>query len=119
MVTIRLPWPPSINGYWRSVGNRQILSAKAREFREIAVREIHRQISGAITIDYVVRLEMFLYPPDNRRRDVTNFDKGVLDALTYAKFWSDDSLVKRVEIEMCAPRKPGFVDLYVEQYFTN
>jgi hypothetical protein len=29
-------------------------------------------------------VEILLYPPDNRRRDIDNYTKGLFDALTHA-----------------------------------
>jgi crossover junction endodeoxyribonuclease RusA len=34
MIEITLPWPPSVNTYWRNFDGRMIISAKGREYRE-------------------------------------------------------------------------------------
>jgi len=56
---------------------------------------------------------MELYPPDRRRRDVDNYSKAVLDALTHAHLWRDDSQVKRQAVEVCEPRAGGQVVLTI------
>jgi crossover junction endodeoxyribonuclease RusA len=35
-------------------------------------------------------VEILLYPPDNRRRDIDNYTKGLFDALTHARVWEDE-----------------------------
>ena len=34
MIEITLPWPPSVNTYWRNFDGRMIISARGREYRE-------------------------------------------------------------------------------------
>ncbi len=38
-----------------------------------------------------------LYPPDQRSRDIDNYNKALFDALTGV--WEDDSQVKRMLVE--------------------
>ncbi len=38
MIEITLPWPPSVNTYWRMFKNRMIISKEGREYR-VAVQE--------------------------------------------------------------------------------
>ena len=47
-----------------------------------------------------VVLEMTLFPPDRRKRDIDNTFKSLLDALTHAKVWNDDSQVKKIVARM-------------------
>lgn len=46
-----------------------------------------------------------LVPPDRRKRDIDNYNKALLDALTHSGLWSDDSQIKSLAIEMQAPNK--------------
>ena len=94
-ITLELPFPPSVNTYWRNVG-RTILSENARQFRASSMREIALQIAGLRPrpfITWPVALVVILQPPDRRKRDLDNMVKAVLDAITHAKVWQDDSLV--------------------------
>jgi crossover junction endodeoxyribonuclease RusA len=43
-------------------------------------------------------MEVYLFPPDRRKRDLDNYMKGLLDALTVAELWTDDSLVDQLHI---------------------
>ncbi|EOC3440315.1 RusA family crossover junction endodeoxyribonuclease, partial [Escherichia coli] len=44
-------------------------------------------------------VEIVLFPPDNRIRDLDNYNKALFDALTHAGVWEDDSQVKRMLVE--------------------
>ena len=34
MIELTLPWPPTVNTYWRNFGGRTIVSAKGRSYRK-------------------------------------------------------------------------------------
>lgn len=100
-VTIELPYPPSVNGYWRSVNSRNILSAKGRAYRGASVASIVRSGHGNTQLNGRLEVSLDLYPPDARKRDVDNYSKGVLDALTHAGVWLDDEQIDRLHILKC------------------
>lgn len=95
-VTYRLPWPPSMNGYWRSFRGRQIISKRGREFREQAVAAIKMQHGKTMSGRLCAKIE--LYPPDRRRRDIDNLLKPLLDALTHGGAIADDELFDELTI---------------------
>lgn len=84
-----LPFPPSVNHYWRNVGGRVLISKNGREYRqavaELAAAEDWPKF-GAQRVS--VRIEAWM--PDKRRRDLDNMLKSLLDSLTYAGVWDDD-----------------------------
>jgi hypothetical protein len=43
-------------------------------------------------------VRLLAYPPDRRIRDLDNLPKGVLDALTHAGVWGDDSQIDDLRI---------------------
>ena len=41
VTTIVLPWPPSVNAYWRTVQGRTMVSKKGRIYKQAATRAVH------------------------------------------------------------------------------
>jgi crossover junction endodeoxyribonuclease RusA len=95
---LTLPWPPSTNSIWRRVGNKTLLSAEGRLYRQrVAVAVMQARLRGAFgTKRLGVRIQA--YPPDKRRRDLDNLLKATLDACTHASLWDDDSQVDSLSI---------------------
>lgn len=61
-------------------------------------------IPKPVTVD--VEVNITLYPPDRRRRDLDNYNKALFDALTNARVWVDDRQVQRMLVEW-GPKVPG------------
>jgi Holliday junction resolvase RusA-like endonuclease len=105
MLELELPYPPSINHYWRRVGPRTLISREGRRFRQnvlaiLAALDV-RPMEGRLD----VQVEVF--PPDNRRRDVDNVQKALLDALQHGGAYADDSQIVRLAIEKGEPVEGG------------
>ncbi|BBR20120.1 hypothetical protein WP3S18E05_16000 [Klebsiella sp. WP3-S18-ESBL-05] len=100
-----LPFPPSVNTYWRApnkgpLAGRHLVSAEGRKYQSAAcaaIIEQLRRLPKPSTEQAAV--EITLYPPDARRRDLDNYNKALFDALTHAGVWEDDSQVKRMLVE--------------------
>src|SRR6476620_12266894 len=100
MHTITLPWPPSANSIWRSVGGRNVASEGYRAWKRTAGLELMVQRPKKHTGP--VSVEIRLSPPDRRRYDLDNRVKPVLDALvTGGIIEGDDTrIVRRIVIEL-------------------
>ena len=72
---------------------RVLLSKRGRLYRQEASALIKKQYRLYKVIDYKVRVILYLYPPTLRKYDIDNFNKAILDVLTYANVWLDDELV--------------------------
>lgn len=98
MQQIELPWPPSLNHYYRHVGNKVLISKEGREYRERIcwiLRDRHvEKMAGKL------KLKIEFYPPDARRRDLDNVLKAMLDALQHGGLYADDSQIKKLHLEM-------------------
>ena len=92
-MTLTLPYPPSVNHYWRRVGPRTLISREGRTFRKNVCALLggggpRKPPSGGR-----IALAMDAFPPDRRRRDLDNIQKPVLDALEHAGIYADDSQI--------------------------
>ncbi len=110
-LNVTLPWPPSVNHYWRARGKRRFLSQKARAWHEevgVVLRAQRRRYGGPVA------LYIMAYPPDRRRRDLDNILKGIQDALVFAGIIKDDHQVAEVHVVRQTPARPGKVRVVVE-----
>ncbi|ASX26713.1 RusA family crossover junction endodeoxyribonuclease [Candidatus Williamhamiltonella defendens] len=99
---IELPFPPSVNHYWVRTARRVYLSEAAKRFKRLtaaAVAEVQRQYGHRRSFPGDVSVALTLYLPDKRVRDVDNYPKGVLDALTSAGIWADDAQVRSMPFQ--------------------
>lgn len=94
MITLTLPWPPSVNHYYRHVGPRTLISRAGRAYRRRVVRSVY----GRQPMNGPLAVEIDAHPPDRRRRDTDNLLKGVLDALQHAGLYGDDSQIEDLHI---------------------
>jgi crossover junction endodeoxyribonuclease RusA len=109
-VTLTMPWPPTINTYWRNVNGRTILSRAGREYRTNTLAQLH----GTGSVPGRIAVTIFAHPPDRRRRDLDNLPKSVLDALTHASIIQDDSMIDDLRIIRAAPTPGGKLTIMIE-----
>lgn len=91
MTTITLPWPPSVNHYWRMWRGRMLISREGRAYRE-QVGAILRA-AGVTPLSGRLAIHVELYPPDRRKRDVDNMFKAIGDSLQRGGAFQDDSQI--------------------------
>ena len=96
MITIEMPFPPSVNHYWGSSGRRRFVSKRGKEFqRDVAIAWA---ASGHKTLEGPIELYVAALFPDNRRRDLDNLLKATQDALEHAGAYEDDGQIHRLAI---------------------
>lgn len=105
-----LPWPPSLNNYYRHVGPRVLISRAGRRYRMMCVS----RLSDAGKLDGDIALKLECYPPDRRRRDLDNLLKCLQDSIVSAGVMEDDSQIKRLEMEMLEPIPEGLVHVQLK-----
>ena len=91
-----LPFPPSVNHYWRHVGHRTLISRTGRAYRQQVLHDVQQLQLRVITGP--IRLEAIVTRPDRRRRDLDNLLKSLLDALDHANVYEDDSQIRDLRI---------------------
>lgn len=108
---IQLPWPPSLNKYWRNVAGRTLLSSAGRQYKHavnaVCLLSRVRKLPGrvAVTID--------AHPPDRRKRDLDNLLKSILDALA-GHCYADDSQIDRIVVQRREVVSGGLLRVLVE-----
>ena len=82
LFTFDIPFPPSANRIWRNVNGRTLVSKDYRKWKAVAMGVMvskaigqHEWLKGRLSV------EIFLTPDDNRKWDIDNRVKPVLDAL--------------------------------------
>jgi len=120
-VYLELPWPPTLNTYWRHVvvGGRArvVISSKGRAYRQSVIDAVVRQtqpdrrsVAGRLAVDILAS------PPDKRRRDLDNLPKAVLDALEHAGVYADDADIDELRIRRVAhPTKAAGLEVSVSR----
>ena len=93
--SFELPWPPSLNHYWRSVivngKPRVLLGAQGRRYRDNVARALNAQRAQGYGPDARLAIRILARPPDRRKRDLDNLAKGPLDALQAWGMIRDDA----------------------------
>lgn len=103
MICFKLPWPPSVNTYWRSVNNRVLISKEGRQYRD----DVSMQLGGATPLAGRIACVVEAFPPDRRRRDLDNLCKATLDALEAAGVYENDSQIDDLRVVRREPCKGG------------
>lgn len=112
-----LPYPPSVNTYWRHpsrgpLAGRHLISQEGRAYREAIRAHVAESSFGKITGPVAVDIEAFF--PDRRKRDLDNILKSLLDSLTHAGVWEDDSQIVDLRIRKGATIA-GMVKVQINQ----
>jgi len=90
---IQLPFPPSVNNYYkRNRYGGQRISDRGLDFR-IAVHTAVHNNGWNLGIAQRMHVAMLFHAPDNRVRDLDNYKKALWDACTKAGVWLDDKLI--------------------------
>ena len=97
---LHLPFPPTLNSYYVKTKQGQFISLKGKKYRAEVEAEVEQQLAnlGVIPFEHQLNLTVVVHMPDKRTRDLDNYMKALLDALTKAEVWTDDSLVDQLII---------------------
>jgi len=100
---LELPFPPSLNSYYRTVRGRILISKKGRQYRNdvVILAKTNKTLLGRLSVSII------LFPPDKRRRDLDNNFKAILDALAYAGIYKDDSQKDQISMVRSSNVKNG------------
>lgn len=113
VLELSLPWPPSVNHYWRSYRGMVVISEAGRKYRAAVAEQVFLQLRGKSTIGKL-KVTIEAWRPDNRRRDLDNLLKAVLDSMGHAGLYIDDSLIVDLRIYW-APEIAGLLKIKIEE----
>ncbi|EFJ2926086.1 TPA: RusA family crossover junction endodeoxyribonuclease [Escherichia coli] len=92
-----LPYPPTVNTYWRRHGNTYFISEAGKRYcRDVALVVSQQRLKLNLSEKLAIRI--IVEPPDKRRRDLDNLLKAPLDALTHAGLLIDDEQFDEINI---------------------
>jgi crossover junction endodeoxyribonuclease RusA len=90
-----------------------IISAEGRSYRKAVADQVLIQ-RGAKHYEKKLRVVIEAWRPDNRKRDLDNLLKAVLDSLTHAGVWTDDGLIVDLRIYW-APSIAGMLKIHIQE----
>lgn len=96
---IALPFPPSVNHYWRHTrAGKHYISDEGKRFQS----QVFMRCMAELPFTQAVGISVDVTMPDNRARDLDNLWKVLLDSLSKAKIIEDDCWQKVPSIAMKA-----------------
>lgn len=98
MIQLNLPYPPSVNHYYGRIKNRVYIKPTGKAYRELICYTLWEGIGkdgkwDGIPMHGDLMVEIIIYPPDKRKRDIDNIKKALFDALQHAGLYLDDNQI--------------------------
>jgi len=124
-IEITLPYPPTINHYWRSKVKPVYVGGKRKLIPNIYISEkglLYR--SDVIYLCKVneiqkmfgrLKVRVLVNPPDNRKRDLDNLTKALFDALAHAGVYNDDNQIDEFTVKRLDIVKGGKVKVIIKE----
>ena len=112
MISLTLPYPPTVNHYWGTSGKRRYIKPKGIQFRNdvigiVAQNKANKNLSSRL------RVNINAYMPDRRKRDLDNINKAIFDALVHSGVMLDDDQIDIIHSERKAVIKNGKIELVI------
>lgn len=103
-----LPYPPTLNTYYRMYNGKMLISAKGRAYRKEVGKTLMLPSGSGLKWDGKpligdLEVSLFFILPDRRKRDLDNLLKAVFDALQYNGLYKDDSKITKIVAEKVYP----------------
>jgi crossover junction endodeoxyribonuclease RusA len=113
-LSLELPWPPTLNSNVRHSNGRHYATREYKAFQTIVWGCYYLTPERPKFGSAPIKLTIHASPKDRRKRDLDNVIKPVLDSLTKAGVWDDDSQVADLRI-LRVIGKPGVVNVFIEE----
>ena len=127
-VVITIPYPPTINNYYKYrksahavsisiyVGDEGLLH---REKVQSLIIDHKRARSFKLDIPYFsierLSVEFYIYPPDKRKRDIDNVLKCGIDSLQHGLLFKNDNQIDKLYIERMSVEEYGKIIVHIKK----
>ena len=112
--------PPSINAYYgyTAPAKHKVIKYVKEQGKAylLAVKKYVKTNGFDIQANIPLKVEVLVNFPTNHITDLDNRMKCLLDALTLAEVWEDDSLINDLHIVRGSVGKPGGVIVKITEY---
>jgi len=115
MITLELPYPPSINAYWLASGHRRYISARGQAFKKAVVEHVLECKTPKLG-NVSLKVTIYLYPQSKKLMDIDNCVKPILDACQNAGIFDDDVQVQELHVYRSIPIKKGGCMVLIEEF---
>ena len=117
LIELYLTFPPSVNNYYAHTKQGIYIKKDGKAYRRVTQDAVNEQCSNVdqLPLNEKILVTVILAPPDNRVRDVDNYMKCLLDALTQAGVWVDDSQIDQLLIYRATKLSKGAVYIRIEE----
>jgi len=112
VITLKLPYPCSVNSYWLTSGKRRYISKRGMAFKAAAA-EACNGLTGFGSDP--VEVSIVLYPRDKRLLDIDNCCKAILDSMN-GLMYDDDQQVWKLTVERGEKIKGGGCKVSIDVY---
>ena len=99
---LELPYPQSVNTYWRANGKRRFISKEGALFKLAVQAYCFREKIKSFG-DKRLNVYINIHPRSKRRFDLDNCLKAILDAMMAAGVYDDDSQIDQLTINRVEP----------------
>ena len=112
-----LPYPPTVNTYWRSV----VVDGRALYHVSTQGKKYQKTVSKLFTIQRGrmmfgnLKFQADFHAPDRRRRDLDNLLKSIIDALAVAGAYENDDQIQEIHVRFGKPLKGGMAYVTLAQ----
>jgi crossover junction endodeoxyribonuclease RusA len=98
-VELQLPYPPSVNTYWRRSKAGMFISAKGREYKHQVGWACRMMMMETPPFEERLVCTVVAYKPDARKRDIDNILKALLDSME-DHVYKDDSQIRELHVTL-------------------
>ena len=123
-----LPYPPTVNHYKKLGGIVKTKTGKLYQkkfnspqtnkyYYDVYILTRHKMPAEWVKLSdsAIFSVKVYVHPPDDKKRDLDNICKVLLDSLVKAKILPDDSKIHRLYLEKCNIIEHGKVIVKIQE----